>query len=102
MKRMPWRWLIHGRVFSPQGLLLRAAVILFAFLVLHAFGLRDYTTLLSGASPTGQRPDMWTVCLGMAYVAAWFGVVLIVPVLVLGSGIYLVLQRRMTRTAPSN
>jgi hypothetical protein len=59
--------------------LVTAAVLLLALVVLHALGARELVGTLSGTAPAGQVD----VALGGAYVVAWFGGVLVAPVLVL-------------------
>lgn len=70
------------------------------FAVLHAFGLREYATILSGSSPTGGPADGRAAVLALAYILSWFGFVLGVPVLVLGAGLQLLLLRWGRRPAP--
>jgi hypothetical protein len=97
MKRKWWKQLLYARIFSPRGFLQRAAAILAIFLVLNILGLRESATVLSGTSPTGARPDQWTIGLSLAYIFAYFGAVLAVPVLVLAAGIFLSVQAALCR-----
>jgi hypothetical protein len=98
MKTKWWKTLLFARFLSPRGFLLRAIAILVIFLVLHSFGLRESATVLSGTSPTGARPDPSSVAFALAYILAYFGVVLLVPVLVLAAGIFLAIQYAPFRT----
>ena len=100
MNRKWWRIFFHARLLSPRGLLLRAAALTVLFLIVHAAGLREYTSVLSGTSPTGIRMDVWGGVLGVAYVALYFGFVLLVPVLALAAGVFLFLQRLSGPKAP--
>ena len=92
-----WRRLLaHAGMFSPKGLLLRAAVIAAAFLVVHAAGLREYTSVLSGTPASGSLPEAFALAAGIAYATLYFGFVLLAPLLVLAA-VILVLLARITR-----
>jgi hypothetical protein len=88
MKTGWWRALLFARLLSPQGLAIRAAAVVLIFLVLHACGLREYTTLLTGTSPTGGRIDGLSVMLALFYLAAHLGAVVVAPMLVLAGGLW--------------
>ena len=91
--RRPWfRRILGSGLFTAQGLLVRALLIALVFLLLHAIGLREYTTILSGTSPTGNRGDLFAVVLAVLYVLSWFGFVLVVPILVLAAAMLAVVQ----------
>lgn len=89
-----WRRILYpSRLFTPRGLLVRA-VLLTAILLLHIFGLREYTCIFSGTSPTGgQPPDLVTASLGATYAVLYLLVVLVVPIATLAAGFLLALQR---------
>ena len=64
----------------PRGIVKRAAIaIVIVFGVLHIAGARDCVRVLSGTLPASGVE----LAAGLAYVAAWFGVVLVVPVFAL-------------------
>lgn len=50
------------------------------FALLHALGGRALVSVLSGTLPATELE----LCAGLAYAAAWFAVVLVVPVVALG------------------
>jgi hypothetical protein len=79
-------WRPSRGFLSPAGLLARAALIGAAFLICHAAGLRHYTTVLSGSSAAAQTGTLNAV-LGAIYLAAYFGVTLLAPVLAIGAGV---------------
>ena len=93
MSRKWWHFMLHARLLSPKGLLLRAAGLTALFLIVHLAGLREYTMVLSGTSPTGVRMDVWGRSLGIAYVVLYFGFVLGVPILVLGAALFMAIQQ---------
>jgi hypothetical protein len=77
----------NDRFFSPSGLLFRAAAIAAAFLICHALGLRQYTTIASGTAPVAFGGQSVGAALGILYIASYFGFVLLAPVLVLAAGL---------------
>ena len=79
-------------MFSPKGFLARAIFISAAFLIFHAIGLRQYTTILSGTSQSGDTADMWAVFVGMTYIVLYFAFVLGVPILILASAVFSLVQ----------
>jgi hypothetical protein len=86
VKRPVWlRLLLPERVLSPLGLLTRAGVLVLAFLVLHACGLREYTTLVTGTAPGGGRVTESAVMLAIAYVAGYAGAVAAAPIMALAA-----------------
>jgi len=76
---------ILGPTFSPHGLLTRAVIITLAYFVAHLAGLRAYTTIICGTSPTGNPADTWAAVLGVIYVLLYLGFVVLVPVLVIAA-----------------
>jgi len=93
MKRRWWRRLFYSRVFSPKGFLSRAAGLAALFLLVHALGWREYTSVLCGTSPTGRAADLKAALFGTAYAGLYFFSVTVVPVLLLGAVIFLLLLR---------
>jgi hypothetical protein len=82
------RALASGGLFTPGGLLLRAGILVLVFLVMHALGLRDYVTVLSGTSVSGKPPEPSDTTIAVAYAVAYMAFVLAVPVMVLAAGIF--------------
>jgi hypothetical protein len=74
---------------SPGGFLGWAALITLAFCICHVLGWRAHTTFLTG-TPSEAGTDLITsAVLGTAYMAAYFGFVLLTPVLLLATAILL-------------
>lgn len=71
----------RARLISPCGLAARAGLLAAVYLVCEVAGLRDYATFLSGT----EQASTWsaTVLGGVAYLAAYFGAVLLAPILLL-------------------
>ena len=99
VERKGWRVIFSARLFSPQGLLLRAALLVVFFLIVHILGLREYTTILCGTSPSGNHADVWSSLLGVLYIVFWFGLVLGAPILALASGIFMLLLKLDKKTS---
>ena len=92
-KRKSWlRRPLGGPTFSPKGLLLWAGIVALGFLVCHAAGLREHTTVISGTSPTGDVHSVLPIALGAVYAVVYFAFVLLVPILILAAAIFLALQ----------
>jgi hypothetical protein len=70
-----------------RSLFVRATILWAAFALLHALGLRAYTSILSGTAPTGDPADLRAVALGCAYVVFYFAAVVVAPILTLAAGL---------------
>ncbi len=99
-ERAGWRAWLKAPLFSPLGLLLRAAGITVVFAFFEAFGLREYTTILCGSAPTGGPGDGLAAIFALAYILFWFLFVLGVPVLTLGAGFQVLLLMLGHREPP--
>ena len=91
MAERKWRWrrlLLPRRLVTPRGFALLAAELAVLFLVCHAFGLRRYTCVLCGQSPTGDPADVVSSALGCLYILAYFLFVVGSPALALASLIF--------------
>jgi len=84
-------------LFTAKGLLLRAALIAIAFLVCHALGLREYTSIICGQSLTGNVADKLPTALGCIYLVLNFLFVLAVPIMVIAAGLIVVGEKWMRR-----
>jgi len=92
------RSVIHKALFgvpllTPKGFSTRAAIIILLFLVCQIAGLREYTSLLCGTLTTGGAGREFVAFMGISYVMIYFAVVIGVPILVLGAGIFSIAQR---------
>ncbi len=91
MKLMATVWREHvrgGQVFSPEGFVVRAVAIAVLFLVCHLLGLRQYTTIASGSAPPSLGSESVGAALGVIYIAAYFGFVVLAPILLIGAGLF--------------
>lgn len=80
-------------MFSPRGLLVRAAWISIVFLVGHLLGLREMTSILCGMDPAGGAQPGVQAFLGLVYVILYLAFTVVVPILVLAAGILRLLDR---------
>ena len=82
-------------LFTPRGMLLRAAALVVVFGICHVAGLRQYTAVLSGSSPGGTQPGALEAVLGGAYVAAYLASVIVAPILAIAAGLLWAVCRLM-------
>jgi hypothetical protein len=79
------RGLLRAPSFSPTGMILRALLIALSFAICHALGWREYTTFISGSQADVVMDRSVSTLCAVAYMAAYFGSVLIAPVLLLAA-----------------
>jgi len=84
-------------LLSPRGLVLRAAIVALVFALAHAAGLRAYTSILSGTSPTGNAADGWAALLGCIYVLLYFAFILAVPIALIAAALMALATRWLER-----
>jgi len=84
---LPGPILRRSRLLSPRGLLLRALVLLAVFALLHLAGARDYTSIFSGTSPTGDPPGGAASLLGLLYAGFYLGSLVLAPIMILGAAL---------------
>ena len=77
---------------SSKAMVSWAMGILIMFAILHALGWREYTSVLSGTIPTGSSP-MEASVKALAYMAAYFGSVLVAPILLIATAIRFGLEK---------
>ncbi len=78
---------LTGPRLSPHGLLSCAAVLVLLFAIMHLAGLREYTTIISGTSPTGDLRDQSALSMGVLYIILYMVATMIVPVLAIAAGL---------------
>ncbi len=79
--------------FSSHGLLLRAFLLAAVFFVCHAFGMREYTSILSGTFPAGDHARELLACMGMVYVIMYLAAVVVAPILLIAAGLVYLVER---------
>ena len=80
-----WR-LLRVPALSPAGLLIRAAVLAAAYVVLHLAGFREYASVICGMPPPGSSRYLVSFA-ACAYIMLHLAAVMVVPALVIASGI---------------
>ena len=70
---------------SPKDFLRHAVLIVLAFGVAHALGLREYTSFLNGTTGSVELGYEVSALLGLIYLLFYFATVLLVPILVLAA-----------------
>lgn len=70
---------------APGDLCLRSAAIAVFFAIAHALGWREDLSFVCGEFPPGVLARLFHGVAGVAYVAAWFGVVIVVPIQLLAA-----------------
>jgi hypothetical protein len=88
--------IVPRRLIGPGGFLWAALGLCLLYFICHLMGWREYTAFLSGSAPPGEQ-GTHGLLLGVVYMAAYFGFVLVAPVLVLASGIFALLLRPWRR-----
>jgi hypothetical protein len=88
------------RLCSPKDFLRRAVVVAVIFLAVHLAGLREYTCILNRTAGSVELGRGMSAFLGLAYVFAYLGVVLLVPVLLLAAAM-LAGWKRLSRAGNS-
>ena len=77
----------QAELFSPKDFVRRAVVLAVIFLAVHLAGLREYTCILNGTSGSVALSRGMCAFLGLGYVFAYLGLVLLVPILLLAAAI---------------
>jgi hypothetical protein len=77
--------ILSAPFFSPAGLTRRALLIALLFAICHLLGWREHTTFLSGTPADASIGVGASAVLGLIYMATYFGVVLLTPILLLAS-----------------
>ena len=87
------RRVLERSVFNPLSWLAWAAVMAAAWGVCHALGWRADTAVLSGTVDPSHGSATWVMFRGMIYAVTYFAAMVVGPVLVLASGVFVVLVR---------
>jgi hypothetical protein len=81
------RRLWKAEAFSPSAFLVRAAILSVLYAVSCAAGLQEYTTFLSGTSPNINMSWHTASTLGLIHLLLHFAFILLVPILLITSGL---------------
>ena len=89
MKVKPDRFdrLVGAEFFSPKDFVRHAILIVLLFAIAHAFGLREYTSMISGTMASPSLGAGTCTLLAMIYMTFYFGAVVLAPVLLIAAGL---------------
>ena len=96
MKRN-WPGRLWNAELTPGGLLVRAALIALFFVVCHFAGWREHTSFLSGTPASVGESVNTSAVLGVVYMAGYFGLVLLAPILALAAGLLFAFEKLASR-----
>lgn len=68
-----------------MGLAVRAIVVALVFVLCHSLGWREHTTFISGSEVAVDSDRGLSILGGVTYMAAYFGAVLVSPILLLAA-----------------
>jgi hypothetical protein len=94
-----FRELIRAPFFSPSGLVTRALLLVVLFGLCELAGWREHTTFISGTAPSVDAGISSSVTFGLIYMLAYFGFVLVAPILLIAT-VLLVAFWRVPRVVP--
>jgi phosphotransferase system glucose/maltose/N-acetylglucosamine-specific IIC component len=89
----------HADFLSPKDFVRRAIFLGVAFLIVHLAGLKDFTTILNGTMGSIQLGWGMSAFLGLLYICAWLGFVVLAPILLLAAVLLAIWNR--VRPIPS-
>jgi len=87
------RELIRAPFLSPLGFMMRALLLAVIFAFCELAGWREHTTFISGTVVSADAGINSSVTFGLIYMLAYFGFVLVAPILLLAAGILSLWQR---------
>lgn len=76
---------LKAPTLSPAGMLVWAAFFAVIYWICGALGLREYTCVLCGTSPSGNPADSYSIAMGVGYVILYFLFVLAAPILMIAA-----------------
>ena len=88
-----WRWMVATPMFSPVGFVVCATLIILVYGIVQLIGWREYTSIFSGTSPSGNPADIPEVLIGVLYSGAYLAYALLAPILLIAAAIFYALER---------
>ena len=80
-------------VFSPRGFLVRALLVVLAFLIVHALGLRECASVVCGSHATLAGSADAAVAAAVLYILLYLAFVFAAPILLIAAGVFWGLAR---------
>jgi phosphotransferase system glucose/maltose/N-acetylglucosamine-specific IIC component len=79
--------------FSPKDFVRHAMLIVLVFALIHALGLRDYTSVLNGTTGSVEMDPGDAALLGIVYILFYLAAILLAPILLIAAALIEVWQR---------
>ncbi|SRR5260221_8488033 len=96
-KRNCLREVVRAPMFSPAWFCGRAMLLIIFYAGCHAAGLREHVTFLSGTSASPGTSLNSSATLGVVYLVAYFGFVLVVPIFLIAATLLIGTRRVFPR-----
>ena len=77
----------HTSMWTPEGLLFRALIGILALAIFHLLGFREYTTILSGTSPSGGPISSVELMKMVLYLFSYLYATIVTPILCIAAGL---------------
>jgi len=79
--------------FSPKDFVRHAILIVVVFAVIHATGLREYTSVLNGTTGSVEMNPNYAALLGVVYILFYLAAILLAPILLIAATLLAIWQR---------
>lgn len=83
--------------FSPKDFVRHAVLIVVAFALIHALGLREYTSVLNGTVGSVEMDPDYAALLGIVYILFYLAAILLAPILLIAGGFIAVWHKLRAR-----
>jgi hypothetical protein len=93
--------LIRAPFLSPRGFVARAMLLAVVFGACELAGWREHTTFISGTATSADTGIDVSVTVGLIYMLAYFGFVLVAPILVIAAALMWIARRFSSSTESS-
>ena len=87
-------------LLSAAGLLQRAVLLMVAYLICHAAGLREFTSFLSGTYSLPGSPAGLSALFGVIYLVFYLGFIFFAPAFLLAAGLLWLWDKKRGLRAP--
>ncbi len=85
--------MFYSNFLSPEWYISRAVIIIILYLFFHFLGLREYTSIICGTSPTDYMGRIFPVTMGVMYGMAYFAFVTLAPIFFISAILLFVFQK---------
>lgn len=89
-----YKWFVSdNHIWTPKGLITRATVGIIACIIFSFFGLRRYTAVLSGTSPSGHGISSIDIMLMGIYVFSYLYATIVSPIFCIAAGFLYIMTK---------